>query len=186
MTKAARFRLIGILLLAGVVGVTGWFALKGRKQSTPESLLAYISSRVAEGDGDAFYRMMLPHARRLHEGFVAELRSKPDAAVAVKFREALGLSRADVETLEPRELLRRETEAFQSMFAGARLVEVKPVAEDEAVMQVLLRDGPEKHWHLRRVDGVWRIHDHVVLLGVDGQIIEKPRTVLDMGKKKGQ
>jgi hypothetical protein len=158
--RARRIRLVGIVALAGLTVVVGWLSLRSTPSGRePASAFEYIRDHALEGDGGAAWRTLLPEGRAKYLTFLKAMLTSEEES-AQNWRRTTGLSRKDIQTMSPEDILSREyLSVTESMLRGARVYRTDVVDENTALIYILARDGQERSWMVKRVDGVWKVSD---------------------------
>jgi hypothetical protein len=171
-TAPAPIRLVSLLVLAALAGGGAWLAFRASDPSKdPAAVWDYIRDRVLEGDGGAAWRLLLPQARPKFVEFVRQNAEAPESdARAAEWRRKTGLSRQDLRTLPPEEIMSREYLANADRIRGSRVFRTEQWPEDRAFLHISLKDGGDIHFVLRRVDGAWKIEDLIPMVTEKGWI----------------
>ncbi len=158
--RARRIRLAGIVVLAALTAVVGWLTLRAPPSSRePASAFEYVRDHVLEGDGGAAWRILLPEGRAKYERFIQAMITD-EGADANYWRRTTGLSRKDLQTMRPEDVLAREYLSIaETMLRGARVYGTVRVDENTALTHILARNGEERDWLVKRVDGIWKVSD---------------------------
>ena len=163
-----------LVLLAAALAVGGtWFALRApAPDREPAGVWDYIRDRVAEGDGEAPWRMLLPEAKPKFLEFVKQNAEAPDSdARAAEWRRKNGLSREDLRTLPAATIMAREYLANADRIRGSRVFRTDRWTEEMAHICVSLKDGSDVFFVVRRTDGAWRIADLIPMVTSEGSYI---------------
>lgn len=175
--RARRIRLAGILVLASVVGAVGWLSFRSRASArAPASVYEYVRERVLSGDGEALWRVLLPEGRRKYVEFVRAMAEEgPTSAAAAAWRRKVGVSAADLRTLPPEKVMAREYEASaEDLLAGSRVYRTDEWDADTALLYITLRDGRDRYWLVKRVEGAWKVSDPEPVITSGTHYIPRP------------
>jgi len=160
--RARRARLAGVLALAACAGLVGWLSLRpGAAARDPAAIYDYVRDRVLAGDGEALWRVLLPEGRRKYAGFVKLMAEAGEGdAAAAAWKRSVGISRKELLSLPPEKVLAREyLAAAETQLRGSRVYRTVLWDRDTAYLNISRRDGTDKHWLVRRVEGAWKVSD---------------------------
>jgi hypothetical protein len=152
------WRLAAALVAFAVVGVAAWLVVARRPAAdAPESLFYALRDRVLEGDGAAPWRESLPRAREDYAKYVRGMATNDDQG-AEEWRRLVGLSKKDLLSLPPEEVMRRENlAAREEFFRGALVHEVDRRDGETAILHITTKTGWDRRWLVRRVGGAWKV-----------------------------
>ncbi|NUN53789.1 MAG: hypothetical protein HUU06_13535 [Planctomycetaceae bacterium] len=172
VSAAPLLRLAPILLLALLLAAGGWWLSRpAAADRGPAAVFDYVRDRTLAGDGGALWRMMLPPARRDYEGFLKNMREGRPPEVAKRYRDRTGITPEDVARLGPEAIMAREQTALaKEMWEGSRVYDVE-VRGEGAILRSTLRDGSERAWFLRLIDGAWRVDNLQAVTDAEGRYL---------------